>query len=461
MSFKGNITRNFNKNVKDFLRYIAQRINLANYGVVRAISRFHFVYERGIMKGFLSDLPNNTKYCIVLEPMWAIFGTVVLFYAPLYMKATGVNEIQIGIITSVSLYFGAMFHFLAGSITNKFGRKRTTFLFDLLSWSVPMIIWVVAQNFWYFLIAGIINATSKVVNVSFNCLLIEDVGVKSRSKVYGIIYVIICSGGLLTPVSGSIMSKYEIIPTMKLIYVLGAIIMTLMFILRNRFVNETRAGVELMNKYEGVNILCGIKNSLKNAKNAIKDKNLRLMVAIYIITNFIVQMNIFLVLFYKDHLGFNELELSFIPVVGAIANILLYIRLVSKNNKLSDERNLVRGILMSVLSTISIIIIPRGNVLILLTVSALLAVSTLMMQTYRDSILVNRIDELEKADMLSAIQTVTTLMIIPSGYISGILYNSSPKLLFIIMAAMYAITLIIALRQKNENINMKVVRVKS
>ncbi|RAI87270.1 MFS transporter [Paenibacillus pabuli] len=89
----------------------------------------------------LQDLPRNPRYSILLEPVWAIPGTIVLFYAPLYMKEAGLSDIEIGLINSVNLYFAFIFQLFAGSITNKLGRKRTTLIFDLIAWSVPMFIW--------------------------------------------------------------------------------------------------------------------------------------------------------------------------------------------------------------------------------------------------------------------------------------------------------------------------------
>ena len=47
---------------------------------------------------------------------------------------------------------------LSGVITDKLGRRLTTLIFDILSWSVPALISAIAQNFWYFLIAGVINS---------------------------------------------------------------------------------------------------------------------------------------------------------------------------------------------------------------------------------------------------------------------------------------------------------------
>ena len=50
----------------------------------------------------------------------------------------------------------------SGVITDKLGRKRTTHLFDIVSWSIPCLIWAFSQNFTHFLIAAVINGLWRV-----------------------------------------------------------------------------------------------------------------------------------------------------------------------------------------------------------------------------------------------------------------------------------------------------------
>ena len=101
----------------------------------------------------LQDLPKNSRYSILLEPVWAIPGTIVLFYAPLYMKEAGLSDIEIGLINSVNLYFAFIFQLFAGSYVRISWGETNNADLDLLAWSVPMFIWAFSQNFWLFLIA--------------------------------------------------------------------------------------------------------------------------------------------------------------------------------------------------------------------------------------------------------------------------------------------------------------------
>lgn len=57
----------------------------------------------------------------------------------------------------------------------------------------------------------------------------------------------------------------------------------------------------------------------------------------------------------------------------------------------------------------------------------------------------NRLGTHEKADMFSAVQTVMTLTAIPSGYLTGLIYNHSPLSLFVVVLGLYAALMIVVL----------------
>ncbi len=403
----------------------------------------------------LKDLPNNTRVCIFLEPLWAVFGTIIIFYAPLYMKELGVTEIQIGLIFSVNLYFSAMLQFFAGPITNKLGRKKTSFIFDLISWSIPMLIWAIAQNFWYFLIAYSINACSKIVAISWNCLVIEDVDPRKTSKVFGILNAIIYAGGAITPIFGMLMTKNGTIPTMRLIYILAFISMTAMFIIRNKLVNETEAGIDLINKHKDLNILQSIKNYFKTVFGSIRNVKILPIILIYILTTMILQMNFFQVVYLTDFLKFSTYAASYSPVITGIVALIFYFFAMPKLQSASNENNLVKSLFLCVIGSVMFVLVPQGNFILLVIALFLLAAGFITLITYRDATLMNRLGKYEKADMFSAIQTVTTIVCIPTGYLSGLLFTHFPRGLFIVVAVFYGIVFCISVFMKHQTEHLK------
>lgn len=395
---------------------------------------------------FLSDLPRNSRNCIIIEPMWAIFGGMIFFYAPLYMKSIGLTEIQMGLINTINLLFAFGFHFIAGPITNRLGRKKTTLIFDLISWGIPMLIWAIAQNFWYFLVAYIINASVRVVGVSWFCLISEDAPENKRSRVFGLIYIINYATGIFTPVTGYLIAKYGNVPTLRVLYLVGFVSMVSMFLIRNNFISETKAGLEVMEKHNTLTLSESMKSYLKNIAGIRKNKTLMQLTLIMVISNFCVSLNFFQVIFIKEHLGFDEKTLSSTPFISAVINLLLYIYVLPRLSRFKDENLLFGAFIIMCLGAVVFLLSPAGILAILLISIALLAVGGFIMQMYRDAVFMNRVGEHEKADIYAAAQTVTTLICIPSGYIGGLLYSISPQMPFITILLLYMIAVIISFR---------------
>ncbi|WP_063565195.1 MFS transporter [Paenibacillus sp. O199] len=393
----------------------------------------------------LQDLPRNPRYSILLEPVWAIPGTIVLFYAPLYMKEAGLSDIEIGLINSVNLYFAFIFQLFAGSITNKLGRKRTTLIFDLIAWSVPMFIWAFSQNFWLFLIAYLLNATSKFVTVSFNCLIIEDVEEHKRSKVFAILNMIITGAGVLTPIAGVVIADVGIVPTLASIYFVGGILMTVMFFIRNRYTDETAVGKELMGMHSQTRVIQSLASSMRLFGKSFHKRRLLPIILITVLSNLILQLNFFQVIFFKEQLKFNDQIISFIPVVTAVTVMLLYLVIIPSLKRRSEEKYVSFSIILSTVGAILFLLIPAGNIAMLFLTLIVLAAGNFILQTYRDSLLMNRLGTHEKADMFSAVQTVMTLTAIPSGYLTGLLYHYNPVLLFSVILVLYIVLMVIML----------------
>lgn len=387
-----------------------------------------------------SDLPRNAKSCAAVEPMWSVFGGMILFYVPLYMKDIGLTEVEMGIVNTLNMLIAFGCHFFAGPITNRLGRKRTTLVFDVISWTIPMFIWAIAQNFWFFVVAAIINAFVKVVNVSWSCLITEDTPRNKRSKVFGLIYLMNYATGIFTPITGFFIARFGTITTMRLVYAIGMVCMTSMFFLRNSMVTETAAGREMMNRYEGLSLGDSIKRYINVIITVSRNKSIIMIAVIFIISNFVLSMNFFQSLYLKEYRGFNTITMSITQGVNAFTNVILYLFVIPKLVRHAEEKILAAAIAVNIIGAILFLLIPENNIPILLIATATLGVGSFSTQAYRDSVFMNKLGEHEKADMYGAVQTVTALISIPAGYIAGMAYSFSPKAPFVMIVFLFAIS---------------------
>ncbi len=139
----------------------------------------------------LINLKGNPKVCVLTEPLWGgIPYNLYLPYASIYMHSLGLGDVQIGIITSIGLVFQILFALLSGAITDKLGRRKTTFIFDIIAWSVPCLIWAFAKKtLRIFLIAAIINSVHRVTANSWMCLMVEDAQEEKLVHIYSWVHI--------------------------------------------------------------------------------------------------------------------------------------------------------------------------------------------------------------------------------------------------------------------------------
>jgi len=190
----------------------------------------------------LKSLRGNPRGIVFSEPLWGIPYNLYAPYVSVYMLALGLKDQQIGLIVSVSWGFQVVLALLSGMLVDKLGRRRTTLIADILSWSVPALISALAQNFWYFLAAGMINSIWRVSNTAWNCLLVEDADQSQLGGIFSWIYIANILVGFIAPLTAAFIGTFSLVPTMRGLYVFAAVMFTVKAIVTYRTTSETRQG---------------------------------------------------------------------------------------------------------------------------------------------------------------------------------------------------------------------------
>ena len=380
-----------------------------------------------------------------MEPLWGVFGVVVVYYAPLYMSSVGLSSTQIGLLGSMTLALSFLFQAVAAPITNRVGRKRTTLIGDLISWTIPMFVWAFAQSFAAFAVAAFLAASGRIVSVSWSLLLIEDVEEWQRARVFGIINLIVTMCGLLTPLVGLVIAQHGVTATMRGFYILGGIGMTVMFVWRNAITSETRSGVAAMAQHRELGLGESLRHALGMVAGMRGHPGLMGVTAFYLLTVFIEQLSLFQILFLGQTLRFSAQTLSFVPFVAAFVTLLLYGLALPRLSRLPVSRTLVVVRALGLIGAAALLLVPAGNTAAMLAVVGLLGGVTFLTLTYRDAALFARLPQEGTADLYSAVQTLTLLCAIPAAGLAGAIFTASPRGLFVLIAALSAVLLLLAL----------------
>lgn len=190
----------------------------------------------------LVNLRGNPRACVFTEPLWGIPFNLYMPFFTLYMYALGVNDRQIGILISLGLFFQIFTALISGVLTDKLGRRKTTVIFDTISWSIPTLLWAVSQNFWWFLIAAIFNSLGQITHNSWNLLMVEDCEQKKLVHIYTWCTISGLLAVFFSPLAGILVDRLTVVPAMRIIFAITFVMMTAKFIILYLFSSETGQG---------------------------------------------------------------------------------------------------------------------------------------------------------------------------------------------------------------------------
>ena len=200
---------------------------------------------------FLKQLRGNPRGCLFVEPMWAIPFNLYAPFVTLYMHQLGVLDVQIGIILAVSRLLQMLIAPFGGIITDKLGRHKTTLYFDLLSWSLPSLIWALSQNFYWFIAAAVFNSFMQITMVSWECLWLDEIEESQIGFYYNWLYIAGLLAVFFAPLAGLFVGQYGVVAVVRVIYGIAFVSKTTMFLLRHQLTTETTVGRERMQVTQG------------------------------------------------------------------------------------------------------------------------------------------------------------------------------------------------------------------
>lgn len=191
----------------------------------------------------LRTLRGNPKACVLTEPMWGISMALVLPYASVFMLALGITDARIGLIASIGMIAQVGWGLASGIITDKMGRRLAVAIFDIVCWVFPSIIWAVAQNFWYFVVASVLNGAVLVTQNSWDCLMVEDAEREQLTNIYSLVKVASDLSALFMPLAALLVSRWGLVFAVRLLYINAAFVMAVKVFVLYRFSRETRTGL--------------------------------------------------------------------------------------------------------------------------------------------------------------------------------------------------------------------------
>jgi MFS family permease len=390
-------------------------------------------------------LRGNPRGCVYTEPIWGIPYNLYIPYVSIYMIALGLTDKQIGLIVSVSWGFQVVLALLSGVITDKLGRRRTTLIFDIASWVIPSLISAIAQNFWYFLIAGIINSAWRVPFNSWTCLLVEDADQDQLVDIYSWIYIAVTVSGFVAPVAGLLIGVFSLIPTVRGLYFFAALMFTIKATITYRMTTETAQGKIRMEEtrhqsiFHALGEYHGILQTILRTPQTLYTAAIMLIISI----SNVISGN-FWGIIVTEKLHIPNAHLALFPFIKSAVILFFFFIVMPRINKLHFKLPMTIGFLGFVISQLVLIIAPDKNYAFLVVNVFLEACCFAAVNPLVDKMVVLTIDPKERARIQSILYVGIILITSPFGWVAGTLSSLDKVYPFILNIALFTVGAVLA-----------------
>ena len=361
------------------------------------------------------------------------------------MVALGLSDKQIGLIVSVSWGFQVLLASLSGIVTDKLGRRLTTLIFDIVSWTIPALISAIAQNFWYFLIAGIINSVWRITHNSWSCLLVEDAEPDQLVDIFTWIYIANLLVGFVAPLTGLLIGAFSLIPTMRGLYIFAAVMFAVKAIVTYQLTVETRQGKVRLQETRGQSVWSALNEyrsifrDLLNTPQTLYTAGIMLVLSISSLIS-----GSFWSIIVTEKLHIPAQNLAIFPFVRSAIILVFFFLAMPQINKQHFKLPMVIGFLGFVVSQVILVTAPVQSYSLLLLSVFLEACSYAVVSPLVDRMTALTIEPKERARILSIIFVGVILFSSPFGWIAGTLSGINKDLPFLLNIALFIVGAILA-----------------
>lgn len=357
------------------------------------------------------------------------------------MKELGVTDRQIGYIISIGYIAGTVFSLFSGIITDRLGRKRTTLIFDFISWPLTVFIYLISGSFIMFAIATVLNNTGKIVGVSWNLMVVEDADNEQRIAAFNLLNIVNITTGVIIPLTGLLVGAYGVVTAERVFLLYGVISMSVMIIVRNHFYTETRVGQQILDEHRKNPAPLRLKSLIPIKAAKVFKGNPRAIIAALVYVLFFIYIplgtfnSLYFAPFMTEALSLGKSSISLLGGVYSGVMLFIFVFIVPMISKSDNTRNMQLGLLIQAASLLLLILIPGGNIITVILCIGTYAVGFGVFRPFLDTMLAEVTEGNERAGIYSLINTVTCVATALLGFVSGSIYVFNPRFLYVISIA--------------------------
>jgi len=392
----------------------------------------------------LKELKGNPRIAVLTEPLWGIPHFLYIPFASVYMAAFGLSDARIGLIASLVMLVRAASAALSGAVTDKLGRRMTTLVFDVLSWSVPCLLWATAQGPQAFFVAALFNGMWEITNNSWSCLLVEEAEKRLLVHIYSWIYVGACVSVFFAPIAGLLVSGIGLVTAVRILYAFSFVLMTLKFIIMYLYSTETQIGKQRMEETRGVpllSVLAEYRGLLPRFFHSKEMMTAMILAILFTITGTVTES--FFGIYATRTLLLPEGTLIVFPMIRSTIMLLFLFIVQPRLEKFGFRKPMLIGVALFIVGNAVLIVPPlfiSVNALVLPVVYTVIQSCALALATVRkDAIVALSLQHEERARMTSIMTVFMLSLTTPFGSLAGALSEINRSLPFALNILLFAI----------------------
>lgn len=393
----------------------------------------------------LRELKGNPRVTVLTEVMFGIPYNLFAPFFSVYMLALGVTDQQIGSIASLGLVVQIFSALLSGAIVDKFGRRLTLFVCDMLCWSVPCLIWAVAQDTRYFIAAAVMNSLWRISHTAWTCLMVEDAEERHLVHIWTWIMIFAVCSAFFAPLGGWFVARYGLIPAARGLFVFGFLMLTAKFAVLYLYSHETTRGIQRKaeTQYRSITSLLGEYRSV--FKLLWHSRPILAALSLMVITNIYATVsNNFWGILFTTKLGFQDSDIStFVAIRSVVMTVSFFVIGPRLTNLRRFRLPLWTGFAAFLVSQLLLVVMPPHTVYLLVISVVLEAVASALVSPMTESLLALSMESDERARVSAMVYVALIVLISPFGWIAGQLSALNRSLPFALNSLLFAAGLLL------------------
>ncbi len=393
----------------------------------------------------LRELKGNPRVTVLTEVMFGIPYNLFAPFFSVYMLALGVTDQQIGGIASLGLVIQIFTALLSGAIVDKFGRRLTLFISDLLCWSVPCLIWAVAQDVRFFAAAAMMNSLWRVSHTAWTCLMVEDAEERHLVHIWTWIMIFAVCSAFVAPLGGWFVGRFGLVSAVRGLFVFGFVVLTAKFVTLYLFSHETARGVQRMQETRHRSMVSLMGEYGAVFRNLLHSRSILLALALMVITNiYITVSNNFWGVLFTGKLGFPDSQIStYVAVRSIVMGVCFFLIGPRLTNVRRFRLPLWLGFAAFVLSQLLLVVMPPQTAILLVASVVLEGIAVALVSPMTESLLALSLESDERARVSAMVYVALIVLISPFGWIAGQLSALDRSLPFALNMVLFGIGILI------------------